>query len=140
MEYTPRFVTSEEFLNYWGVDLNSRLVGYDNKSNKADIFLRRVEDRLMAWIDSNTYRDVPYESLQGKQLEAWKLAILTQANYIFSNNEIMLDSGYDPEKGIVASRSDLEKIEICQAAIDYIKVAGLYNLCVSNKNRYLYYR
>lgn len=146
----PQFVSPEDFLNYWGIDLNETLKSESNDSNKANIFLKRVEDRLMSWIDANTFRVIPWDYLKGpikastkereetikKQREAWNLAILTQAMYIYKNSEIGLDSGYDPEKGIVATKDSLSAIEICQSAIDYIKVAGLYNHCVSNKLRH----
>ena len=147
----PQFVSPEDFLNYWGVDLNSKLKSNSNDSNKANIFLKRVEDRLMSWIDANTFRIISWDILRGdynkyrddkereiaeKQKDAWRLAILTQAMYIFKNSEIGLDSGYDPEKGIVAKKDDLSAIEICQSAIDYIKVAGLYNHVVTNRIRH----
>lgn len=150
IEMTPQFITSSDFLTYWGINLNEKLKGNANESNKADIFLKRVEDRMMAWIDANTYRTISWDELRDdyvarseneynllkKQRESWKKAILTQAMYIFRNGDIMTDSGYDPDKGIVAPISELHNIEICSAAIDYIKVAGLYNHVVTNKYRY----
>lgn len=139
IELTPKFVTPSEFLNYWGIDLNARLRDDDEPSNKAERFLCRVERRLMNWIDANTYRNIAFEDLNGKQLEAWQLSILTQAMYIFKNSDIGLDSGYDPEHGIVAQKAQLEEIEICRQALDYIKEAGLYNQVIDNRFRYLRY-
>lgn len=143
---TPQFVSPSDFFTYWGINLNEKLRGNANNSNKADIFLKRIEDRMMAWIDANTFRVTPWEQLKDdyktesehlrNQRRNWKLAILTQALYVYRNGDIMTDSGYDPEKGIIAPKSQLQDIEICQAAIDYIKVAGLYNHVVSNKFRY----
>ena len=149
----PQFVSSSDFLNYWGVNLNKELKGDSNQSNKADLFLRRIEDRLMVWVDANTFRNVGWDELKENykfrtekekecaqiRREAWQKAILTQAMYVFRNSDISLDSGYDPEKGVIAQKNDLASIEICQAAIDFIKRAGLYNHVVSNRNRYLFF-
>ena len=68
--------------------------------------------------------------------DKWKKAILTQTMYIIKNSEIGMDSGYDPEKGIVAKKAELDEIEICGEAIDLIKSAGLYNHVMKNRHRY----
>ena len=150
IDMTPQFVSPSDFLSYWGIDLNAKLRDNSNVSNKADLFLKRVEDRLMTWVDANTYRTTPWQVLRDdyqphseqekKLLESqrknWRLAILTQAFYIYRNGDIMTDSGYDPDRGLVTEKNKLQEIEICQAAIDYIKVAGLYNHVITNKFRY----
>ena len=135
MRTEPRFVSSDDFRNYWGVDLNAELRDNDNVSNKANIFLMIVEDRVMSWIDANTFRNVPWEKLSAFQLEEFQKAILTQAMYMFRNSDISLDSGYDPEKGIIASKEDLDKITISQSAINFLKTAGLCNYNISNRRR-----
>ena len=151
IDVTPQFVTVDDYLNYWGIDLRAKLKANQNNSNKGDLFLKWVEDRLMAWIDANTFRNVPWENYRDdynnyrsererkfceEQKQAWKKAILTQAKYVFKNSNLGLDSGYDPEKGMVAAYEDLQKIEICRPAIDFIKKAGLYNHVVDNRYRY----
>lgn len=143
MNMTPQFVSTEDFLNYWGVNLNEKLRGNANESNKGDAFLKRIEDRLMAWLDANTFRTYRWDDLKSdsiffsdKQKMNWKLAILNQAMYVYRNSNIGLDSGYDVEKGVIAKKEELESIEICRPAIDYIKVAGLYNHVMSNRPRY----
>lgn len=151
IDMKPDFVTPNDFLNYWGVDLNAKLRGNTpGPTNKAESFLKRIEDRLMAWIDSNTFRLTTWdyykdnaeyrnerEAKKAKvQKDAWKKAILTQAMYVFKNSDIGMDSGYDPEKGIIADKRSLDDIEICRQAIDFLKVAGLYNHVVKNRFRY----
>lgn len=132
----PRFVTVDDYKNYWGEDLRAILGGGDvNISNQAEIFLARVEDRLMNWIDNNTFRRTKYENLRGEQLENFKKAILTQAKYIFRNGDLGIDSGYDAEKGKIVSRADLVELEVCQAAINYLSNAGLFNLKLKNRVR-----
>lgn len=135
----PKFVSVDDFKNYWGMDLRNILRSDDNESNQAERFLARVEDRLMNWIDNNTFRRLKYENLKAnpRQYENWQKAILTQAMYMYKNGDLGLDSGYDSEKGIVTPRSDLVELEVCQAAIDYLSNAGLFNLNVKNRPRTL---
>lgn len=133
----PKFVTVDDFKNYWGKDLRSILRSDDNDSNQAERFLARVEDRLMNWIDNNTFRRIPYDQLRSnpRQFENWQKAILTQAMYMYRNGDLGIESGLDTEKGIIAARSDLVELEVCQAAIDYLSNAGLFNLNVKNRPR-----
>jgi hypothetical protein len=133
---TPQFVTPADFFNFWGVDLDSALVSNDNESNKANTFLLRVEDRMLTWIDDTTFRNVGWDELTDYQTEQLQKAILTQAMYVYRSSDISMDSGYDPDKGIIANRADLEKIEICSAALGYLKNAGLYNHVITNRHRY----
>jgi hypothetical protein len=133
----PKFVTVDDFKNYWGIDLRERLRSDDNTSNQAERFLARVEDRLMNWIDNNTFRRLKYDELKFKPrlYENWQKAILTQAMYMYKNGDLGIDSGYDAEKGIVTARSDLVELEVSQATIDYLSNAGLFNLNVRNLPR-----
>ena len=135
----PQFVTVDDFKNYWGMDLRNMLRSDDNESNQAERFLARVEDRLMNWIDNNTFRRLKYEDLHlnPRQYENWQKAILTQAMYMFKNGDLGIDSGYDSERGIITARHDLVELEVCQAAIDYLSNAGLFNLVVKNRPRVL---
>lgn len=149
IKMTPQFVSADDFLTYWGIDLRERLKG--TNSNKADIFLKRIEDRLMTWIDANTFRVFDWVTLKDdydnylneshrksakETKEAWKKAILSQAMYVFKNSDLGFDSGYDPAKGIIAQHRDLEEIEICRPAIDFLKSVGLLNHVVKNTVRY----
>lgn len=135
MRTEAQFVTPMDFYNYYGIDLNSMLKVNNNTSNKSNIFLARVESRLMSWIDSHSYRNIEWDDLEGKRLELFQEAILIQAMYIYRNSDISMDSGYDPEKGIVATREELEKIEISRATLDCLINAGLFNLQIQNRFR-----
>lgn len=144
IDMQPQFVSTDDFLNYWGIDLKEKLNKGANYSNFADMFLRRIEDRLMTWIDKNTfriyawdvYKDENENDIMAKQKDYWKKAILEQAMYVFKNSDIGQDSGYDPEKGIVAPQQDLQAIEICRPCINFLTEAGLYNHVMMNRPRY----
>ena len=133
------FVSPQDFNNYWGIDLNVVLpeTGSELDSNKADMFLMRVEDRLMAWLDANTYRTYLWESIEGNDKEAMQKAIIIQAMYIFRNSDLSTDSGYDPQRGVVIAKKDLQSIEICDAAVDILKASGLYSRTIKNRRRYI---
>lgn len=135
MRTEARFVTPDDYENYWGENLNAKLKGM-NYSNKATIFLKVVEDRLLNWIDANTFRNYDWDSLSDFQLEQLQYAILTQAQYVFRNSDISLDSGYDPDRGIIATKGQLNDLVVCQAAIDFLKTGGLYNLRITNRRRF----
>ena len=131
----PKFITIDEFDNYWSANLREMLRTSANPSNQAELFLARVENRLMAYIDNNTFRRYEYEELQGKQLAAFKEAIILQAMYVYKNGDIGMDSGYDAERGSVINRANLVEISVCQDAIDVLSNAGLWNLAMKNKPR-----
>lgn len=131
----PKFVTVDEFNNYWSANLYEMLRTSANESNQAEVFLARVERRLMAYIDNNTFRRYKYEELDGKQLDAFKEAIILQAMYTYKNGDIGMDSGYDAERGIVARRAELVELSVCQDAIDILSNAGLFNLVMKNRPR-----
>lgn len=132
------YVTPDDFKNYWGIDLRNALRDDDNVSNQADRFLERVQDRLENWINNNTFRRLKFEQLNPFQMENFKKAILTQAMYMYKQGDMGLDSGYDSEKGVIVDRGTLVQLQVCQAAIDYLSNAGLFNLSMKNRPRYIY--
>lgn len=139
MNFYPKFVTVDEFKNFTGIDLRAKLRDDDNVSNQAERFLMQVEDHLMAWIDRNTFRTLDYNHLNPFQLDNFKKAILSQALYTYKNGAIALglESGYDSERGVIIDFDKLAQLEVCQAAINYLSNAGLFNLNVKNRPRTL---
>ena len=132
----PRFITPDDFENYWGLNLREKLKDNSNSSNKANIFLKRVEDRVMSWIDANTFRVTTWDNLTEYQLEHFCIALIEQAMYVYRNSDTALDSGYDPERGFISGAERINSIEICEPAKRELKLAGLYNLNILNRNRY----
>ena len=108
IKMTPQFVTADDFLTYWGIDLRERLKG--NNSNKADIFLKRIEDRLMKWIDANTFRVFNWDTLKDDYDEYLKM---TENNgicsgYMISRYGVKLD-----EEGFLYPHIDNKKCVDC---------------------------
>lgn len=137
MRTTPRFVKSSDYFNYTGIDLMEDLQINANESNKADIFLMQIEDFLIARIEATTFRKGNWNELDEYQLEYLRKAIIVQAQYIINNSNLFLDSGYDPEKGEIISKAKIDSIAICSVAVDFLKIAGLYNNVVFNRHRYM---
>lgn len=137
MRTTPRFVTPDDYFNYTGKSLNAELQLESNTSNVANIFLMQIEDKILARIDSMSFRTTPWNRLTPFQTECLQKAIIVEAEYIIRNSDLFTDSGYDPEKGEIISMQKLQNIEICRSSIDFLKNCGLYNHVIKNRRRYL---
>ena len=135
MRTQPRFVTPDDFLNYTGKDLASMLNINDNISNTTNLFLMRIEDCLLARIDTESFRIVRWEDLTDFQTENLQKAIIYQTEYILRNSDLFTDSGYDLEKGEVMPYEKIQKIAICQVSRDLLQNCGLLNRVIKNRNR-----
>lgn len=133
----PRYITVDDFNNYFGMDLSEMLKDNTNESNKANMFLVRVEDRTLAWIDNKTARNIPYSKLSAFQFECLQKALLHQALYTWQNGDLGLDSGYDQERGIIADTNVLNNIAVCPAAVDFLVRAGIFTHQMPTRKRYL---
>lgn len=133
-----KFVTPDDYTNFFGQNLNAMLKIKDNTSNVANIFLMHTEDKILNRIDATSFRTNRWEveDLSELQLENLQKAILYQAEYMIRNGDIFSDSGYDLEKGEVISIEKLQKIAICRTSIDLLKNCGLFNQVIKNRRRY----
>lgn len=124
-----RYITADEFREYTGVDLEAELRDTSNASNKVNAFLRRIEDRMEVFLNAHFFKRVsdcwPY--LTDFQKHHYKLALIEQAYYVFKNGDISSDSGYDPDKGIVASKHALTELVIAPNAKDHLRMTGLWS-------------
>lgn len=136
MRTTPRFVTKDDYFNYTNQDLDEALNIRDKSSNLANLLLLRTEDRLMSYIDAETYRVYSYDHLSERQLENFQKAIIEQVEYILRNSDLFTDSGYDPSEGQKIDWGKLYEIMICRTTINYLKNAGLYNKVIVNRRRF----
>lgn len=132
----PRFVTPSDFENYWGIDLKAKFKDTNNLSNNVNMFLKQVEDEIIAHIDARTNRIYLWDRLTPYQREHMEKAILIQALYEFQNGKIGMDSGFDPERGFLATQDQLASATICRQCIEELKAGALYNQNVKNHRRY----
>lgn len=133
----PKFVTVDDYNNYWGENLREILRSYGgNDSYDAERFLARVEIKLMNWIDNRTFRRIRYCDLNPRQLLNFQYALIEQAKYMLKNGDIGLDSGYNPETLQTADSQALEMLRVGNTVIEFLSNAGLFNLTVKDLPRY----
>ena len=124
-----KYITADEYKQYFGEDLNIVLPNDDLPSGKAERFISRVEDDVALFLETKCFKriDYLYKELSDYQKECYKKALLNQTNYKLRNGDIANDSGYDPTTGVIAHRNNLIDLELSQKTIDYLTLAGLYN-------------
>lgn len=124
-----KYITADDYKQYFGEDLNVILPDDDVPNGKADRFIMRVEDDVALFLETKCFKriDEQYVSLSDYQKQCYKKALLNQVNYKVNNGDIGNDSGYDPTTGVVAQRGNIVDIVLSPKAIDYLRLAGLYN-------------
>jgi hypothetical protein len=131
---TTKYITKDDYLNYFGEDLDVVLPTLDSPDNKAERFIKQVEDDVEAFLNTKCFKriDTIYNQLTDYQKECYKKALLNQCKYKLKNGDIGNDSGYDPHTGRSISRSELQGIELSSKCIDWLMLAGLYNRKIGN--------
>lgn len=126
-ELRTKYITPDEYKDYFGESLD-RLQDNDNPSNKKVAFLKRIENRMEALIDSECFRrvDREYPYFSEYQKLHYKRALLEQAYYVFYNGDVSTDSGIDPEKGVVITREAIEKASLAPNAKRELQLCGLW--------------
>ena len=129
VDLLTKYITADEFREYTGIDLEEELRDTSNPSNKVNAFLKRVEDRMEIFLNAHFFKNINdyYPKFTNEQKYHYKLALIEQAYYIFKNGDISTDSGYDPEKGIVASKHARTEITLAPNARDHLKMTGLWS-------------
>ena len=132
------YVTPDDFKNYTGQDLRTLLQTQDNDSNYPYAFLSLVQDFLINWCDENGFRRIRFDDLQGEKATAFKKAICLQTLYTIKNGALGLglDSGYDAERGIIADRDALARLEVPQVVVTLLHKSGLFNLKLKPRRRF----
>lgn len=122
-----KYITLDEFEEYFNIDLRAAF----DTDIAATAFLKRIEDRLATFVDSNFNQniDMKYPCFTDYQKYHYKLALLEQAIYIFKNGDISVDSGYDPDKGEIARP---EKYAIAPNCKDNLRLCGIWNRNIPN--------
>ena len=135
MDLNTRYITLDEFRDWSGIDLESQLKKDDNPSNTAQAFLDRTTYRLESFIDAEFYKNIAkeYPTFTDYQKEHYKHALLEQVLYVFKMGDIAVDSGYDPDKGEVATNSTLKDKIIAPMAKEELLLCGVW--CRKIKSR-----
>lgn len=136
MRTEPMFVKPSDYFNYHGVDLNEELQTNSNESNKSNIFLMKLEDKLINRMDFIACRTKRLDRLSNYQKECLQKAILIQAEYVLRNGDVSTDSGYDSEKGKIISIDDLIQIQVCPSSYEFLMNSGVWSRVFVNKFRY----
>ena len=129
MPILTRYITADEFREYTGIDLAEELQDTSNPSDKVNAFLKRVEDRMEAYLNAHLFKNVSdlWTRFSDEQKAYYKRALLEQAYYVFKNGDISADSGYDPERGIIVSKHALTEITLAPNAKDCLRMTGLWS-------------
>ncbi len=122
------YITKEDVLNYTGINLD-RIQDDDNPSFKVQSLINRVEIRMVSYLSSMFGYDfeTKYADLNDENKKWFKYALLEQVLYIMNNTDIMSDSGYDPEKGIIATQGQLHNISVSRTAKNMLIKSGLWD-------------
>lgn len=128
MPILTRYITADEFREYTGINLEEELQDTSNPSDKVNAFLKRIEDRMESFMNVHFFKNVSdlWPKFSDMQKSCYKKALIEQAYYVFKNGDISSDSGYDPEKGIIASKHALTELTIAPNAKDYLRMTGLW--------------
>lgn len=133
---TTKYITKDDYFNYFGEDLDVVLPNLDAPNNKAERFIKQVEDDVDLFLSTKCFKhiDTIYDRLTDYQKECYKKALLNQCKYKLRNGDLGNDSGYDPHTGKNITRSELQGIELSSKCIDYLMLAGLYNRKIRGSN------
>lgn len=137
MELKTKYITKDDFKEYFGIDLDIELKDDDNASNKANAFLLRIENRMSAFLNARFYKniDTDYPKFSDYQKQHYKLALLEQAYYVLLNGDISADSGYSMVDGKKISRSELNGIKISSNTVEELILCGLWNRHIKSRGR-----
>lgn len=122
-----KYISLDEFEEYFSIDLRAEF----GEEIKALAFLKRIEDRLETFVDSNFNANINmrYPRFTDYQKEHYKHALLEQAIYVFKNGDISVDSGYDPERGEIARTEKYAIAPNCKAEL---RLCGIWNRNIPN--------
>ena len=134
MEIKTQYITPDDFKQYFGIDLEARLKGDANPSDKANAFIKRIEDRMASYLNAHFFKNisVEYGCMSDHQKEKYRLALLEQAIYVFKNGDISVDSGYDPDEGLKISPHAKTELVLAPNAKDYLREAGVWTGHIGN--------
>ena len=129
MTFHTKYITPDDFIQYFGIDLGAQLKGNANPSDKANAFIVRLENRMESYLNAHFFKRISdlWPCFTDYQKDKYRMALLEQGIYIFRNGDISIDSGYEPDEGIKINRQDIEELTLAPNAINYLREIGLWN-------------
>ena len=136
MDIVTKYITTDDFRDYFGIDLDLELKNSANPSDTADAFIMRLEERMATFLDAQFFRQVDkeYPQFTNYQKRHYQLALLEQAKYVFKNGDISEDSGYNYETGETASNDMITKKTIAPNARQHLLLCGLWCRKITKSN------
>lgn len=121
-----KYITLDEFTQYFP---NEDLIASMGSQEGAIAFLKRIEDRMEAYVGANFDKNVErlYREFNDYQKEHYKRALLEQCIYVLKNGDISVDSGYDPERGEIVNITTLKKLALSFNSKEELLLCGLWS-------------
>ena len=133
LKIKAKYVSPEDFKTYTGIDLYEELNGIT-----PDIFLRDCEDEIINYVNIQSWRPISkwieLNRYNQDQMDAFRMAILAHAKYVFENGDILGNNGIDPEQGVKFGTHERREASISPKAIDMLKMGGI--VVMSMRSRY----
>ena len=133
---TSKYITPNDYLNYFGDNLDNILPDDDMPSGKSERFIAQITDEVCSMLESKCFKriDFEYANFSEYQKKCFKLALLFQCKYKIKNGDISNDSGYDPQSGKVITNGDLRDIELSRNTKRYLNLCGLWDRNIRGVN------
>lgn len=131
-----KYITLDDYREYFAPkDLVQELGNEEN----ALAFLKRLENRMETYIDSNFNKNIDkqYEKFTDYQKKHYKLALLEQAIYLVRNGDVSVDSGYDPDKGEIMNRNRLKMLSLAPNCVDELVLCGIYGRNLGDRGLFM---
>lgn len=130
----PEYVSIEDFKTYTGIDLHEELA----EGTDPNLWLRDAEDQIIAYVNMQSWRPITrwiYEHRYTQdQMDAFRMAILLQAKYIFFNGNVNMNNGIDPEDGVKMKADDRSRASISPDAINMLINFGIITLTMRSSH------
>jgi hypothetical protein len=136
---TLKYVTADDYLAYFGIDLATELPDNDNPGAKVVSFIARVERLVEGFLKTELFREWDYDTFTQDQQTHFVYGILEQIHYMLRNGDISSDSGYEPTQGKISDRNYLQGIVIAPNAVREFILAGVWSRKLNHGRDWLDY-
>lgn len=114
MEFTK--FTANEFKEYTGKLLDSRLPSEDDEAGKVERFIDRCVEDIQNYITEHDFGYIDFMDISTTQNAIINKAAMMQADWILENSDFRNDSGYDAVNGSYGNLAESVKRHIAPLA------------------------